>query len=217
MNPLVYHYHPSTFEYLGGTESQLDPEEGTPLIPAQATLLEPPVSGINEVAVFESDAWLIKPDYRGQTWYSPDGTPTTFTEIGQEPATDMTSELPVDVALQQAKEEKAIEMNAMCNAVIVAGFASDALGTIHNYPSELIDQLNLNACVLESILDGTWTGPFWCETGGVWERRVHDVAQIQAVRAAGAAHVRTNQDHYKTKLQEVDNATTIEQVNSITW
>lgn len=218
MNPMLYHYDAVTFEYLTSLESRLDPLAGTPIVPANATLIEPPLAGENQVAVYDSTDWELKPDYRGEAWYMPDGTPITFIEIGQEPTPEMSETMPLDAALDNSKTIKMLEMDNACADDITSGFSSNALGTAYNYPYNTVDQLNLNACVIESLINITWSGPFWCEdTNGIWDRRIHDATQIQTARVDGAIHTRSNQDKLKIKREEIQAATTVEQVEAIVW
>lgn len=66
----LYNYDKNTKEYLSTTLASADPMETkirgefVPLVPACATLLEPPTTGENEVAIFNGKAWEIKKDFR---------------------------------------------------------------------------------------------------------------------------------------------------------
>lgn len=66
----LYNYDKNTKEYLSTTLASADPLETkikgefVPLVPAYATLLEPPTTGENEVAIFNGKAWEIKKDFR---------------------------------------------------------------------------------------------------------------------------------------------------------
>lgn len=66
----LYNYDKNTKEYLSTTTASADPMETkikgefVPLVPAYATLLEPPKTGENEVAIFNGEAWEIKKDFR---------------------------------------------------------------------------------------------------------------------------------------------------------
>ncbi len=66
----IYEYSSETFEYVGKREADADPEETkikgefVPLIPANATLVEPPVIDEGHVAVFIGNEWQDKIDYR---------------------------------------------------------------------------------------------------------------------------------------------------------
>ena len=66
----LYNYDKNTKEYLSTTLASADPMETkirgefVPLVPANATLIEPPTVEANQVAVFENNKWVIKADYR---------------------------------------------------------------------------------------------------------------------------------------------------------
>lgn len=66
----LYNFDPNTKEYLMTTIASADPMETkirgefVPLVPACATLLEPPTTGENEVAIFNGKVWEIKKDFR---------------------------------------------------------------------------------------------------------------------------------------------------------
>lgn len=66
----LYNYDKNTKEYLSTTMASADPMETkikgefVPLVPAYSTLMEPPKTGENEVAIFNGKAWEIKKDFR---------------------------------------------------------------------------------------------------------------------------------------------------------
>lgn len=66
----LYNYDKNTKEYLSTTLASADPMETkirgefVPLVPACATLIEPPKTGENEVAIFNGKVWEIKKDFR---------------------------------------------------------------------------------------------------------------------------------------------------------
>lgn len=66
----LYNYDKNTKEYLSTTIASADPMETkikgefVPLVPACATVIEPPTTGENEVAIFNGKAWEIKKDFR---------------------------------------------------------------------------------------------------------------------------------------------------------
>ncbi len=108
-----------------------------------------------------------------------------------------------------------------CNATILEGFASKALGPEHRYPAKLTDQSNLQASVLASLFPGLaedWTTPFWCQdAAGSWAYRPHTAAQIQqvgsdgkdAINACIAQKIQLEEQLAKTK--------TLAEVEAITW
>ncbi len=66
----LYNYDKNTKEYLSTTLASADPMETkikgefVPLVPAYSTLMEPPKTDKNEVAIFNGEAWEIKKDFR---------------------------------------------------------------------------------------------------------------------------------------------------------
>ena len=66
----LYNYDKNTKEYLSTTLASADPMETkirgefVPLVPACATVIEPPKTGENEVAIFNGEVWEIKKDFR---------------------------------------------------------------------------------------------------------------------------------------------------------
>lgn len=66
----LYNYDKNTKEYLSTTLASADPMETkirgefVPLVPACATVIEPPKTGENEVAIFNGKVWEIKKDFR---------------------------------------------------------------------------------------------------------------------------------------------------------
>ena len=66
----LYNYDKNTKEYLSTTLASADPLETkirgefVPLVPAYATLMEPPKTDKNEVAIFNGKTWEIKKDFR---------------------------------------------------------------------------------------------------------------------------------------------------------
>lgn len=51
----------------------------------------------------------------------------------------------------QVHQVKTIEVNRACEAAIVEGFCSAALGEVHKYSSQMEDQLNLNGAILRGL------------------------------------------------------------------
>jgi hypothetical protein len=87
---LVYNYNPITKEYIDYSNAELDPEEtkiqgkDVYLIPANATLKEPPNVKKNQIQVFHND-WYIEPDFRGQYMVGEEMQPIEIKEIGDLP------------------------------------------------------------------------------------------------------------------------------------
>lgn len=95
--------------------------------------------------------------------------------------------------LDDVKAEKITALRAACEAEIVSGFASSALGTEHTYPSDMKAQINLMGSVTDSLmpnLPSDWQTPFWVrDHAGAWSFKMHNAAQIQQAGRDGKAHV----------------------------
>lgn len=103
----------------------------------------------------------------------------------------------------------------------MGGFTSNALGSVHTYPSSPTDQLNLSGSIIQSLLPttpSTWRAPFsGADTQGTWDFRLHTPAQIQQVGIDISNHVITCRIKYGTLRKTVLQATTIEAVATVTW
>lgn len=87
-----------------------------------------------------------------------------------------------------AADDKIAELRAACEAQILTGFTSSALGTARQYPGDVVSQRNLLAAVAASTLPGlpaNWTTAFWCADNGAWSLAAHTAAQIQKVLLDG--------------------------------
>ncbi|WP_225546785.1 tail fiber assembly protein [Chromobacterium violaceum] len=65
--PVFYRYSEYNFEYLGTGKADPDPmQPGSWLYPANATIVQPPVTAAEETAVFnkQTQQWDVKPDWR---------------------------------------------------------------------------------------------------------------------------------------------------------
>lgn len=100
-------------------------------------------------------------------------------------------------SLQDSKAAKIEQARQICQAKILGGFFSAGLGVLHQYPSQMTDQINLMGSVTASLLPdlpSDWSTPFWCaDASDVWAMRPHTVGEIQTVGRDGKSHVLTCQ------------------------
>lgn len=124
-------------------------------------------------------------------------------------------------SVNDLKAAKIAALSVACEAAITGGFASDALGEEHQYPSDIKAQINLMGSVTDSIMPGisaAWTTPFWvCDTAGVWTWKMHNAAQIQQAGRDGKAHVVSCQTLLAELTAAVLAAATAEAVASVEW
>lgn len=116
------------------------------------------------------------------------------------------------------KSEKAKTLRSQCEASIYRGFESDGFF----YENSDKDQRNMLGSVLSSFLnqgvDG-WTTPFWCLDieNNRWSFRQHTHSQIQSVGLAAKQHVVNQQEKLIRLLDDLNSASTHEQISSILW
>ncbi|AWY99590.1 hypothetical protein RHODOSMS8_00030 [Rhodobiaceae bacterium] len=114
--PKTYHYHPTTGEYQGQDVADPNPEvEGDCLVPAFATLTEPPEADEHECPVYSEGAWSIVPDWRGHTYWHADRTKHTITELGIEPPAGALEEMP-PVPLNDMKSDACARIDSEAEA-----------------------------------------------------------------------------------------------------
>ncbi len=114
--------------------------------------------------------------------------------------------------LAEAKTNQIGILSAKCQAYLLAGFASSALGNAHMYPSQLTDQQN-QASVAASGAGGS----LWCETGSVWGFVAHTDAQATQVVADWKIYLNAAQTKLQTLAASVNAATTVAAVQAIGW
>lgn len=117
----IYNYHPETGEYLGPDMADPDPlDEGNWLIPAYSTTQEPPQPGVNQTAVFMEGSWKLVADYRGLTYWLPDGSEHTIEDLGVEPPSDaLDAPPPPSLEEVQAAKLKEVEQERIKRTAIM--------------------------------------------------------------------------------------------------
>lgn len=168
-------------------------------------------------------------DARYAHWLAADGRPTRWPEddTGEQTTAalqDVLSAHGIIVALDEIDAARQRQINSLtlqCAAAIVAGYGSDALGSVHKYPSKQIDQLNMMGSVTDALTPGkpeTWKTPFWCaDAEDRWSFRDHTAAQIIAAGQAGKAHIVACQTRLSELSRLVMTADTIEMIEAYTW
>jgi hypothetical protein len=125
--------------------------------------------------------------------------------------------------LAQHQTWKTQQMSAACASEIVLGFNSNALGTWNHYPAAPLDQQNLAASVLDSVLavqlsETDWTTPFWCynDTNG-WQYVSHTAAQIQQAGRDGKAQILACLLQNATLAADIAAMTEYNDVTDVIW
>ena len=128
------------------------------------------------------------------------------------------AELPT---LGQCRNRKAAALRAACQQEIRTGYGSTALGALHTYPATEVDQRNMAAAVMASLLPGVsedWTTPFWCaDPAGTWAMRDHTAAEIQRAAADGRSAVVAAQRRLAALLAQVSATAARADLDGIAW
>lgn len=135
----------------------------------------------------------------------------TWSVITQEQAQAATSPEPT---LIQAKIAQKLLIETSCASAITNGISSSALGAAHTYPSGQVDQLNLTAIVVRSMLPGYTASKFKTLDAGWLD---HTALQIQQVGIDVEAFIATQLQKSAILQAEIDAATTSAAVQAIVW
>lgn len=122
--------------------------------------------------------------------------------------------------LAELRRLKLDELSRACKSAIVAGVQSDATGESLLYPTAEIDQTNLQGVVQASLVLGESAEPYKYICGsavGIWERREHTAAQIQAVGIAVFSHVVAMKNTLDTLRGVVLSARTQADIEAVAW
>jgi len=146
----IHHYDEQGL-YIHQSEARMSPrgEDKAPLVPRNATLLEPPITGEHEIAKFEDGYWTMAPDYRGYRYWTPDDGEVKILEVGVNPPDDAIPMAESDRLTQdkngiwrrrsegddldEYKRDKINELKLHCDLETESYFDCDALGTDHKY------------------------------------------------------------------------------------
>lgn len=125
------------------------------------------------------------------------------------------------VTLSAAQAAQIAALYAACDAEMVGGFVSSALGAAYTYPTKPTDQMNLIGAATDAnnpVNASTWTRAFPCaDSTGVWARRDHTAAQIRQVFADGVTAREALSAQLASLVAQVTAATTVAAVQSIVW
>lgn len=191
-------------------------------IPYNSVEFAPPPTGPREIAKINAErtAWTVIPYWKGHIYWLADRSRHQITAAGVEPPVGWLAADP-GPSLADVKAQRTAEIVADCEAAIVSGFESAALGQVHTYPCKLTDQANLQASVSmarEPGLPAEWRAPFWCQDlDGEWSYQLHTAEQIRQVGMDGYTATLTKLQLKGQLEAAIQAAATIEEVQAITW
>ena len=153
----VYEYDEAGL-YVGETIAEPSPrEKDVWLIPANATELEPPVTGEHECAVFRNSRWSVRYDYRGTTYWLPDGTEHTITETGAIVPEGALTEAPPP-SLETLRERKRTELASAFETALKEAHCLSSAGFDINADETAYS--NLSGLIVSMEATGKETVPF---------------------------------------------------------
>lgn len=131
MNKTIYNYDPVTHLYTGASAADESPlEPGAYLIPAHATITEPPATGAGKLARYDAKkcAWEVIDDIRG-TWYDAEGREVKIDDLDAD-VSALTRTAPpsalcilVDGKWKQCPKKAAAAKKAEMDTAVAAGMA----------------------------------------------------------------------------------------------
>lgn len=147
-----------------------------------------------------------------------DPTNTDYQNYLQWAAAGNAADPAAPVMIAQARSIQAGAISAACQAAILSGFQSLALGSTYSYASTSVDQLNLQSTLAASAGSAAgWSAPIWCATGSTWALVSHTSAQLQQVNADWVAFRVVAQQKYATLISKINSAKTVSAVNAVSW
>ena len=115
-------------------------------------------------------------------------------------------------SLKEMKTSKLTSLNTFCEAAIVGGFTSSALGSEHTYQSDRDDQVNLMGLVTAGNDD-----VLKCFDGYTWNWKQHTVSQLKKVFNDGAAFKKEQLIKANTLKAQIEAASANEELDGIVW
>jgi hypothetical protein len=108
----------------------------------------------------------------------------------------------------------------ICNAKCNEGFSSSATGALYKYPTQIIDQQNLQASTLAAMTstDANWVALLWCSENDAWDMRPHNAQQVIAVNTDCRNFIestRAKLHNIVVKINEVSDDPSIENATKI--
>lgn len=189
---------------------------------------------VNTFNIDETHPWMqaVRPP-TGQKWaWHPLNNEPVIIEVCK--IWDETTEVFIDDpvylehVLSDAKTKRIDYLTTRTDSVIQGGMTSNALGSVHNYDTRIVDQLNLdNAERYAELNTNPQVGDPTVNTACVrcndpsgslgFIKREHTVMQIKQVRADFHVYREMQSDRLESKINLVNTATTVEAVNAIDW
>lgn len=123
--------------------------------------------------------------------------------------------------VEDIRKQKLNDINSSCDKAIVSGFTSEALGSKHFYYSTLEEQSTLNSLINLGV-DNQFkaqkiTLVDQVETKEARKAYPHTIQQLRSVLADGFTHIATQVAKKDALEIQINNATTVEELEVISW
>lgn len=120
-----------------------------------------------------------------------------------------------DNILAALKESKLVELDEKCNQVIMGGFSSSALGEQHTYQSMILDEIWFNSTINRFSVDPNFTSVNYKTIDAGY--LLHTKEQFIQAFVDGHTFGDSQIMKLNTLKDQVNNATTVEDLEKITW
>lgn len=188
----IYNYEQNTGMFLSSSEAIEDPlNPGEFIIPANATLIAPPVPGSRQTAVWVEDSWVLQPDWRNvPLYFLSTAAQTEITEVNVTPssieATDLIPPTPTGVNESTSWSGEGWVLNPDWRAVELFDIGSGAIvhsSTIGETP------VSLNATTVappDNTLSWQYNGTTWTTDAPSHIKYLQQYAYIKATSLIGS-------------------------------
>lgn len=220
---LIHLYDQITREYLRSVAADPDPLTlGGWLIPAFGTDDTPPAAQPGKARVFAPGAgWSQVDDWRGQTGYTAAGHPETITTLGPLVAPIVTRDPPPgpnytwsgatwQPDIEAMRAAKLAEIDMARDAAIIGGF--EFAGVMYDSDPKSIQRIN--GAVTLSMLDPNFATDWITVDNSVVTL---NATQLAGLGAAAGQHEATQIFKARQLKNQALAATTVSQLNAITW
>lgn len=230
---IVYNYSPKTFEYLGSQAAVKDlkasHEAGKDiyLVPKYATDVKPPRYGENTIAIFNTTTkdWELHTDYRGKWYHKTDGTFKKIFQVDEHfDTTDYVKEVPPGPGYLWNEDTKAWVPGKTSVSIskrdqvlqkyfeeLSAGYASQD-GT--EYSLHIDDIVKTYVLLQLASLSKRVDSTVFDKSGKKIVKKLKDTEKDLVAAYEKQIEIRAK---LADKLEEIDNALTVGQVENIQW
>ncbi|HET8686126.1 MAG TPA: DUF4376 domain-containing protein [Methanosarcina sp.] len=219
----LYSFDRITGEYKGSFTAPVDPLDKKPIIMSFSTDQAPPTVSTNQRAVFltvdglvplnyKLGVWKVVPDYRGTTYWLPDGTEVNINELNVVPPKRSFNYRPI--SLKEAQDSKWNEIKRARSAQEFGTFDWNG----HTFDADPTSQSRIMLAIMGAQM-AIASGQNWSVD---WRLSNNDLITLSAtdmisVGEAMGANTTAAHEHANQLRTLIEDATTKEEVEAIVW